>query len=118
MYSIRDLHAEAEEAVERVWFVQSVQFMERTDFSISLRLSIRPDLFVQVFLGELSGSLFFALIAGGQRIFGIDRDSGEWHVHPYHAPHRHEALLEGLEPKPLLRFLARVEDLLIEQDLL
>lgn len=118
MYSIRDLHAEAEQAVERVWFVESLQFMERTDFSISLRLRIRPDLFVQVFLGELSGAIFFALIAGDRRIFGIDRDSGEWHLHPYHAPHRHEALPEGLEPKPLLRFIARAEDLLIEQDLL
>jgi len=59
-----------------------------------------------------------ALIEGGRRIFGIDRDADEWHVHPYKAPHTHEPLPDGLEPKPLLKFLARVEDLLLQHDLL
>lgn len=118
MYNIDDLHAEALDAVEKVWFVQSMQTVERTDPTISFRLSIRPDLFVHVLLGELTGSLYFALIERGQRIFGIDRHAGEWHVHPYDAPHQHVPLREGLEPKPLLSFLSRVEDLLMEHDLL
>mgnify|MGYP003380877302 CR=1 FL=1 len=59
-----------------------------------------------------------ALIEGERRLFGIDRESGEWHLHPYGAVERHEPLPQGLEPKPLLEFLARVEDLLLEHDLL
>jgi len=92
--------------------------IERTDFTLSLRLHIRPALFVQAFLGELSGSLYLALIEGGQRIFGVDREGGGWHLHPYDAPDKHEPLPEGLEPKPLPKFLARVEDLLLEYGLL
>lgn len=118
MYSTVDLRHPAQAALERVWFVQSLQEIERTDQTLSLRLYIRPDLFVQVFLGELTGSLYFALIEGEQRIFGIDRESGEWHLHPYEAPYRHEPLPENLEPQPLLRFLSRVEDLLLQYDLL
>jgi len=38
--------------------------------------------------------------------------------HPYSAVDAHEPLPRGLGPKPLLRFLARVEDLLLEHDLL
>jgi len=117
MYTIDDLYAEALEAVDRVWFVQSVQSVDRTDLTISMRLIIGPDLFVHVMLGELTGALYFALIERGQRIFGIDRHSGVWHIHPYHAPQQHVPFLEGLEPKPLLSFLSKVEDLLIQNDL-
>ena len=118
MFSVSDLLAEAQQAVDRVWFVQSIQVVDRTDCTISLRLEIRHNLFVHVFLGELTSSLYFALIEGAQRIFGIDRESGEWHLHPYEAPHQHIPLPEGLEPKPLLRFLSRVEDLLSQHELL
>jgi hypothetical protein len=59
-----------------------------------------------------------ALIHGQRRVFGIDRESGEWHVHPFASPHRHEPLTDGLEPKPLLRFLAQVETILLTEQLL
>ena len=118
MHRINELIAAAQDATEHVWFVQSMKYLERTDFTISLRLYIQQDLFVQVFLGELTGSMYFAPIEKGQRIFGIDLETREWHLHPYDAPHQHVPFPEGLEPKPLLRFLARVEDLLIQHDLL
>jgi len=118
VYSAADLRLEAQEALERVWFVQSLEETERTDLTLSLRLHIRPTLFVQAFLSEWSGSIYFALIEGGRRIFGIDREGGEWHLHLYDAPDKHEPLPEGLGPSPLLEFLARVEDLLLQYDLL
>jgi len=118
VYSTGDLRLEAQEALAKVWFVQSLEEIERTDLTLSLRLHIRPALFVQAFLGESSGSVYFALIEGGRRIFGIDREVDEWHLHPYDAPNKHELLAEGLEPRLLLRFLARVEDLLLQYDLL
>ncbi len=113
-----ELLIEAQEALERFWFLQSVEEIERTDFTISLRLHIRSGLFIQAFLGELTGQLYFALIEGRHRIFGIDRESGEWHIHPYEAPEEHRPLPEGLGPKPLLSFLSRVEELLLKHDLL
>ena len=118
MNSTTDLRRQAQDALERVWFVQSVEETERTDRTLSLRLHIRSGLFVQVFLGEASESLYFALIQDRRRIFGIDRVMGEWHLHPYDAPDTHEPLAEGLDPHPLLKFLARVEDLLLQYALL
>lgn len=112
------LRREAYKAVEQVWFIQTLEEVERTDITLSLRLNIRPGLFVQVFHGARSGSLFFALIESGQRIFGIDLEDGRWHLHPFAFPERHEPLNTDLGPKPLLAFLARVEALLIEEDLL
>lgn len=118
MYRTHDLLSEAQEALDKVWFVQSIIALEQTDTTLSVRLEITSTLFVHAYLGELSGSLYFALIENGQRIFGIDRDSGNWHAHPYESPHKHVIMSEGLEPKPLLRFLSRVEDLLLQSKLL
>lgn len=118
MYNRTDLQLEAQQALDRVWFVQSLEEIERTDLTLSLRLYVRPELFVQAFLGERSGSLYFALIEGGRRIFGIDREGDEWHLHPYDTPDQHESWSAGLGPKPLLTFLAQVEELLLQHDLL
>ena len=118
MHRTSELRLEAHEAIERVWFVQSMEEMEHTDPTLSLRLHIQPGVFVQAILGELTGSLYFALIYQGQRVFAIDRESDEWHVHLYDAPDRHELLPEGLGPRPLLEFLGRVEELLLQHHLL
>lgn len=115
---LRELRREAEEATDRTWFTGVLEEMERTDITLSIRLHIRPGLFVQVFLGTKSGSLYLALIEGGRRLYGIDREADEWHVHPYGAVERHEPLPQGLEPKPIHRFLARVEELLLKYELL
>ena len=117
MCDANSLLAESREALVKVWFLQSLEVSDQTDLTLSLRLYIRHDLFVQVFLGELTGSLYFVLIEGNQRIFGIDRESKQWHVHPFENPYNHESFIEGLGPRPLLAFLSRVEMLLIEKDL-
>jgi len=113
-----ELLDEAREAFRKTWFVQSLDVIERTDQTLSVRLNIKAGLFVQVFIGEISGSLYFALVEGKQRVFGIDRESGEWHMHPYGIAETHVPFEEGLEPKPLLKFLSRVEEILLDQDLL
>ncbi|MFO7741011.1 MAG: hypothetical protein R6X31_01745 [Anaerolineae bacterium] len=118
MYSRTDLHLEAREALETVWFVRSLEEIERTDLTLSLRMYIGPEFFVQAFLGERSGSLYFALVERRRRIFGIDREGGEWHLHPFDSPDEHKPLPEGLGPRPLLSFLAKVEDLLLQHELL
>lgn len=118
MNKTSELLLEAQEAFRKVWFVQSLDVMERTDQTLSVRLIVKADLFVQAYIGEISASLYFALIEGRQRVFGIDRVLGEWHMHPYGIPESHVPFEQGLEPKPLLQFLSRVEEILLEQDLL
>ncbi len=116
--SIAAIRAEADEALNSVWFIQRLEEIERTDITLALRLHIGSGLFVQVFCGERSGALYFALVEDSQRIFGIDREHGEWHVHPYGSPTEHQILKSGLGRKPLLSFLSRVEEILLELDLL
>lgn len=115
---LHELRREAEEAADGNWFVGTLEEIERTDITLAMRLHIRPDLFAQVFLGTKSGSLYLALIEGGRRLDGIDREADEWHVHPYGAAERHEPSPQGLEPKSIHRFLTRVEELLLKHELL
>lgn len=118
MYSETDLQAEALDVLDGFWFAQSVQNVESTVYHFALRLYIAPSIFVQAFLGKQSRSVYFALIKDEQRIFGIDCEDDEWHLHPFGEPERHEPLAYGLEPKPLLRFVAKVEQLIIEHNIL
>ena len=89
-----ELRHEAEEASESLWFIGALEEIERTDITLSMRLPIRPMLFVQVSSAK-SGSPYLALIDGESRLFGIDRQSGEWHLHPYDAVERHDPLPRG-----------------------
>ena len=57
---LQELRLEVKEALEDIWFLESIDEVERTDITVSLRLHIRPMLFVHVFLGTKSGSLFMA----------------------------------------------------------
>ncbi len=115
---MKELQREAVEALEQIWFVQALIEEERTDITLSLRLNIRQDIFVQIFMGTQTDVLYLSLIEDEQRIFGIDREQGKWHRHPYDATEQHEPLTEGLEPRPLFTFLSQVEQLLWEHDLL
>lgn len=118
MRELEILETEVKEAADRTWFIQAVEDSSRSDNTLSIRLIIRSGLFVQVFFGEKSGSLFLALIEGRQRIFGVDREEGAWHVHPLHAIEQHEPLTDDFSSRPILRFLAKVEDLILTHDLL
>jgi hypothetical protein len=118
VYEETDLQTEAFDALDEFWFAQSVQNIESTAYHFALRLYIAPGFFVQAFLGKQSGSLYFAVIKDEQRIFGIDREDDEWHMHPYGESGQHEPLPQGLEPKPLLRFLSKVEQLIMDHNIL
>jgi hypothetical protein len=60
MYSANDLQLEAKEALDKVWFVQSLAEVERTDRTFSLRLYIRPALFASLYRRANGFSLFRA----------------------------------------------------------
>lgn len=118
MNSIEELRFEVYEALERTWFLQTVEENEHTDISLSLRLYIRPGLFIQLFCGQRTGSLFFALVENNERVFGMDRERGQWHMHPFRDPASHQSVTEDVGPRPLFKFLAMVELLLVSRDLL
>jgi hypothetical protein len=59
--------------------------------SINLRMPMTVGGFVEVFYNEQTGTMAYALIQEGQRVFGAD-NTGGWHVHPFDEPMHHRAL--------------------------
>jgi hypothetical protein len=116
--TINELVLEATEAKDRFWFVQSLEVVERTAQTITLHFIIRPTLFVQVYYSVRSGRFNFALIGASGRLYGRDREHGQWHLHPFGQSHLHEPTPEGMSPQPIHQFLTEVETILIENDLI
>jgi len=116
--TIDELLLEALAARDRFWFVQTLQIRERTDTTVTLRFTIGPDLFVQVFFSQRSERLSFALVGVAGRLYGRDREHGLWHRHPFGQPAQHEPTPEGMSGRPISQFLTEVEEILYAHDLL
>jgi len=118
MLSIPDLTAEAHDALDRFWFIRDVVIADQTQATVTIHLSIDADLYIQVFLSENSQRMSFALVSQGGRLYGRDSEHGIWHRHPFGQPEHHEPTPEGMSTRPLTQFLAEVEKILVENDLL
>jgi hypothetical protein len=82
-----------------------------TPTSISLRVDIRPDGFIDVFYNDQTETTAFALIRDGKRVFGAD-NTGGWHSHPFSDPARHD-LLPG--PVSFTDFVAEIEQQVLDE---
>ena len=116
--TIRDLILEAHDTLDRFWFVRDINIVEQTQATVTVHLTIDADLFVQAFLSESSQRLSFALVGQSGRLYGRDREHGMWHRHPFGQPEQHEPTPEGVSVQPLTQFMAEVEKILVEHDLL
>ena len=116
--SIDELILEAMQAKDHFWFVPALEIVERTNATVTLHFTISPNLFVQVYFSSRSGRFNLALIGASRRLYGRDREQGQWHRHPFEQPAQHEPTPEGVSPQPVHQFLAEVETILIENELL
>ncbi len=116
--TIDKLLIEASTASERFWFVQNFAVAERTDATITLHFDVSSGLFVQIFFSERSGRLSFALVGSSGRLYGRDREYGVWHRHPFGQADQHEPTPEGMSSQPILQFMAEVEEILVDHDLI
>lgn len=118
METIDQLIQEATEVLEQFWFVQRLDVVDRTDQTVTVQLVIDNELRVQAFLSQRSDRLSLALIGPAGRLYGRDRQHGEWHMHPFSSPERHEVTPEGMSPRALLQFMAEVQEILVTQELI
>lgn len=118
MLTKRDLILEAHDALDRFWFVRDTDIVEQTQATVTIHLTIGPELFVQAFLSESSQRLSLALIGSGGRLYGRDCEHGKWHRHPFGQPEQHELTPEGMSVRPLTQFMSEVEEIVVEHDLI
>jgi hypothetical protein len=115
---ISDRILELEIAVRRYTFVRQVVKVDETHYSVKYRLYIEPDLFVQLYFNERSGTVGLVLIHRGRRLYGRDCQAGRWHRHPADDPATHDASPEGARAISVEEFLAEVQDILVKVSLI
>lgn len=118
METVEQLLIEAATTTARFWFIRSWQVTDRTYFTATVRFEIDNGFFVQVFLSERSSRLSLALIGASGRLYGRDRERGNWHRHPFGSPDSHQVTQERTSSRPVMQFMAEVEDILLSNDLL
>ena len=86
--------------------------------TVTLHFIIGIDLFIQVFYSKRSDRLSLALVGSSGRLYGRDKEYGYWHLHPFGQSEQHVPTAEGLSSQPIHQFLAEVEIILIENELI
>lgn len=86
-----------------IYHIPSVRRLTPT--AINLRVPTTCGGFVDAFYNEQTGTMAFAFIRQGQRVFGAD-NTGGWHVHPFADPDQHAPLPE---PMTFAAFMVEIE---------
>ena len=65
-----------------------------------------------------TGTQNLVLVLGKERIYGRDCVGGQWHRHPYENPDDHDFGEEGVRVVTIAEFLAEVQEILEQGQLL
>lgn len=118
MTRLDEILRETISAGEQFWFVQDVHITGETANTVTIHLVISAELIVQVFFSARSQRFSMALVGPGGRLYGRDRQFGQWHTHPFDNPTVHVPDREKPASQPVAQFLAEVEQILLSSNLL
>ncbi|MEW6714298.1 MAG: hypothetical protein AB1306_04305 [Nitrospirota bacterium] len=77
--------------------------LDHTDITLIARIGFSREVFVQIYANEIKEKLNMALVVAGERLYGIDKEGGFYHEHPFENPLLH------VEAKPI-----EIENFVIE----
>jgi hypothetical protein len=77
--------------------------LDHTDITLIARVGFSHEVFVQIYANEIKEKLNMALVVAGERVYGIDKEGGFYHEHPFENPLLH------IEAKPI-----EIENFVIE----
>lgn len=77
--------------------------LDITDVTFISRVGLSHEVFVQIYANTIEEKLNMALVVSGERIFGMDKEGGYYHTHPFENPLLH------VETNPM-----GIEDFVIE----
>lgn len=73
-----------------------VLYIDETDVTLISRLGFPFDAFIQIYANTKKEKLNMALVVADERIYGIDKEGGFYHEHPFEDPvfHTHADRIE------------------------
>jgi hypothetical protein len=115
--SVADLLVAIHQEVHARAYIARLEVLDQSQNLLKARLTIAPDLFVQVYRNDRFDTTNLVLIYGGRRLYGRDQLGGKWHRHTAAAPQVHDTSPEGRRPVGLAEFLDEVESVLTTMNL-
>lgn len=100
--------------IHEVGYLADFEIIDETANTLKIRLVINKVCFIQIYLNVKKNLKNYAVVLDGRRIYGMDKDGGRWHLHPWDDPDKHKLTKEIL----LRDFLFNVYDGLSEKGLL
>ncbi len=77
--------------------------LDHTGITLIARIGFSHKVFIQIYANETKEKLNLALVVAGERVYGIDKEGGFYHKHPFENPLLH------VEAEPI-----EIEDFVIE----
>jgi len=81
-------------------------------------LSIRENLYIDLYFNQRYGTTNYTLILDDGRIYGRDCYDGTWHLHPYEDPSKHDSSGKGRKMLSINEFVDEVEEMVANLNLM
>ncbi len=87
MDSIDELYRTVQDISSRYGLV--IYYFDLTDITLLSRFGLSQDVYIELYGNLEKRKLNMALIISGNRVFGIDKEGGLYHTHPFENPMLH-----------------------------
>lgn len=64
-------------------------FLDFTNTTLISKIGVSQDIFIQIYVNEKKDKINMALVVAGERVYGIDKEGGFLHEHPFENPALH-----------------------------
>jgi hypothetical protein len=72
-------------------------YLDVTDNTLLTRLRITGDVFIQFYINSSKYKMNYALIFNKSRIYGIDKEGGKYHEHPFGNADIHKPFAQNID---------------------
>ena len=66
-----------------------ILYLDVSDVTLLLRIGFTQEMFIQIYANVGKEKINMALVVAGERIYGIDKEGGYYHEHPFENPSLH-----------------------------
>lgn len=66
-----------------------ILYLDVSDVTLLLRIGFTQEMFIQIYANVSKEKINMALVVAGERIYGIDKEGGYYHEHPFENPSLH-----------------------------
>lgn len=112
MFEITEIVKSLQDITKR--YGLKILYLDFTDVTLISRIGFSYEIFMQIYTNVKKEKLNMAFIVAGERIYGIDKEGGFYHEHPFENPSLHASS----EPVDIENFVVKSLEMLKTMNLI